>query len=355
MSASECLVTVGVDSHGEVHVAAAVDQLGRLLATTTVPTTTHGYRQLLAWARGLGEVERFGVEGTGAFAAGLLRFLHANGQVVLEVDRPDRSLRRRRGKSDPVDAEAAARSVLSQAAQGTPKSRDGKVEMIRALRVARRSAVKARTQAANQLHDLVVSAPEPLRAQVRSLAIQALVRQAARFRPGALSTPVAATKLAMRELARRWLALDAEVGRLDAELDRLVAQAAPALIELLGVGTDVAGALLVAAGDNPQRLRSEASFARLCGVAPLEASSGKTVRHRLDRGGDRQANNALWRIVMVRLAWDPRTRQYAARRTKQGRSTAEIIRCLKRYVAREVYQCLITVRVARPGQPGLDP
>jgi hypothetical protein len=186
------LVTVGVDSHGEVHVAAAVDQLGRLLATTT---TTRGYRQLLTWARGLGQVQRFGVEGTGAFAAGLLRFLHAHGQVVLEVDRPDRSMRRRRGKSDPVDAEAAARAVLSKAAQGVPKARDGKVEMIRALRVARRSTVKARPQAANQLHDLVVSAPEPLRAQVRSLAIDGLVTRAAGFRPGTLATPVAATKL----------------------------------------------------------------------------------------------------------------------------------------------------------------
>jgi transposase len=347
------LVTVGVDSHGEVHVAVAVDQLGRLLATTSVPTTTRGYRQLLAWARRLGQVQRFGVEGTGAFAAGLLRFLHANGQVVLEVDRPDRSSRRRRGKSDPIDAEAAARAVLAGVALGTPKARDGKVEMIRALRVARRSALKARTQAANQLHDLVVSAPEPLRAQVRSLAIEALVTRAAGFRPGALATPLAATKLAMRELARRWLTLDAEIRRLDAELDRLVAQAAPRLTALLGVGTDVAGALLVAAGDNPQRLRSEASFARLCGVAPLAASSGKTVRHRLDRGGDRQANNALWRIVMVRLAWDARTREYAARSTRQGRLTAETMRCLKRYVAREVYHCLTTADVAGPRQRDL--
>jgi transposase len=309
-------------------VAAAVDQLGRLLATTSVPTTTRGYRQLLAWSRKLGQVERFGVEGTGAFAAGLLRFLPANGQVVIEVDRPDRSTRRRRGKSDPIDAEAAARAVLPKAAQGLPKARDGKVEIVRALRVARRSAVKARTQAANQLHDLVVSAPEPLRAQVRSLATEALVRRAAGFRLGLVSTPAAAAKPAMRELARRWLVLDAEVGRLDAELDRLVAQAAPGLLALLGGGTDVAGALLVAAGDNPQRLRSEASFARLCGVAPLAASSGKTVRHRLDGGGDRQANNGLWRIVLVRLAWDPRTRDYLARRTRQGKSKKEVMRCL---------------------------
>jgi transposase len=340
MPASDCLVTVGVDSHGDVHVAAAVDQLGRLVATTTLPTTTRGYRQMLSWARGLGQVQRFGVEGTGAFAAGLLRFLQANGQVVLEVDRPDRSTRRRRGKSDPVDAEAAARAVLSRSALGTPKARNGKVEMIRALRVARRSAIKARTQAANQLHDLVVAAPEPVRAQLRGLAIEALVKRAAGFRPGTLSTPVAATKLAMRELARRWLTLDAEIGRLDTELDRLVGQTAPQLTALVGVGTDVAGALLVAAGDNPQRLGSEASFARLCGVAPLEASSGKTVRHRLNRGGDRQANNALWRIVLVRLAWDPRTRDYLARRTKQGKSKKEIMRCLKRYVARKVFALL---------------
>ncbi len=213
--------------------------------------------------------------------------------------------------------------------------------MIRVLRVARRSAIRARTQAINQLHALVTTAPEGLRGRLRNLSAADLVLSAARLRPGALDSPVAATKLAMREIAQRYLALAAEVDRLDARLDELVPAAAPKLVRLLGVGTEVAGQILVTAGDNPERLRSESSFAHLCGVAPLPASSGKTVRHRLNRGGDRQANQALWRIVLVRLSCEPRTKAYAARRRAEGLSGAEIMRCLKRYVAKEVYRCLV--------------
>jgi transposase len=319
-------VTVGVDSHKDVHVAAAVDQVGRVLGTTWVPTTTQGSAQLLRWATRLGQVQRFGIEGTGSFAAGLSRWLQQQGYQVVEVNRPNRQTRRRRGKSDPVDAEAAARAVLAGEATTTPKAANGTVEMLRVLRVARRSAIKARGQAANQLHSLLVTAPDQLRHQLRGLPLARLV------------DPQAATKFALRELARRYQFLTAELDRLDAELAALAPKAAPRLLARRGVGAQVAGALLVVAGDNPGRLRSEAAFSMLCGSSPLEASSGKTVRHRLNRGGDREANNALWTIAMTRLSCDERTQRYLARRTAEGKSKREIIRCLKRYIAREIYR-----------------
>ena len=257
----------------------------------------------------------------------MTRWLQDRGYQVIEVNRPNRQVRRRRGKSDPVDAEAAARAVLAGQATVAAKTADGAVEMLRVLRVARRSAVKAHTQAANQLASLVVTAPELLRQQLRPLGPGQLVRTAAGLRPGPLATPTAAAKLALRELARRAQCLSAEIRRLDAELARLTRTAAPGLLARRGVGAEVAGALLVVAGDNPQRLRSEAAFSMLCGASPLPASSGRTVRHRLNRGGDRQANNALWRIVLVRMSCDARTRSYVARRTAEGKSKREIIRC----------------------------
>ena len=331
-------VTVGVDSHKDVHVAAAIDQIGRILATTQVATTLRGYAQLERWACELGRVERFGIEGTGSYAAGLARWLTSRGRQVVEVNRPNRHKRRRRGKSDPVDAEAAARAALAGDDTATPKAATGAVEMLRALRVARRSAVKARSQAANQLDSLVVTAPDQLRAQLRQLPAARLVEVAAALRPGELNSPLAAVKLALRELARRHQALSAEIDRLDAHIGKLTSTTAPELLARRGVGAQVATALLVAAGDNPTRLASEAAFAALCGASPIEASSGKTVRHRLNRGGDRQANNALWTIVVTRMAYDERTRRYVERRTTEGKSKKEIIRCLKRYVAREVYR-----------------
>ena len=333
-------VTVGVDTHGEVHVACALDQLGRHLATLEVATTLRGYRELLAWAQRLGEVQGFGVEGTGCYGAGLARFLSAHGQVVLEVNRPDRQARRRRGKSDPVDAEAAARAVLAGQATAIPKAGDHLVEMVRCLRVARASAAKARTQAANALRALVVTAPAELRELLRELPAGRLASTAARLRPGPIVTTAAATKLALRQLGQRYQALEAELAAVDAELDRLTALAAPGLRRLCGIGPEIAGALLVASGDNPERLHSEAAFAMLCGASPIPASSGKTVRHRLNRGGNRQANTALYRIVVVRLRWHQPTRDYMARRTKEGLSKREIIRCLKRYLAREVFAAL---------------
>jgi transposase len=330
-------VTGGADTHRDFHVAAVVDTAGRVLGTAEFPASRSGYRQMLAWMRRYGALVRVGVEGTGAWGAGLARHLQGEGVVVVEVDRPNRQVRRRRGKSDTTDAEAAARAALNGEATGLAKARDGQVESVRVLRLARRSALKARTQAANQLHAVIVTAPEPLRTQLRGLTLHQLAARATRFRPGAATDPTEATKTALRSIARRWLHLGEEIDDLDAVLDPLVADIAPDLVACHGVGTDTAGALLVAAGDNPDRLRTEAAFAALCGVSPEDASSGLQQRHRLNRGGDRTANQALWRIVLVRMATDPTTRAYVARRTAEGRTKKEIIRCLKRYVARELY------------------
>jgi transposase len=342
-------VTGGVDTHGETHHAAVIDQVGRQLADREFPATPAGYRALLGWLRGHGFLERVGVEGTGAFGAGLARQLRAEGVTLVEVDRPDRKTRRAQGKSDPIDAYAAARAALNGAATGTPKTRDGRVESIRVLRVARRGAVKARTQAMNQLKGLIITAPDDLREALRGLSPGTLIATCTRLRRGAhspdlaaLTDPSAATKTTLRHLARRHQQLSQEITELDAEILPLVAAAAPALLALPGVGPEVAGQLLATAGDNPSRLRSEAAFAHLCGVAPLPASSGRTDRHRLNRGGDRAANNALHVIVLCRLRYEPRTQQYMARRTAQGLSKKEIIRCLKRYVIRDIYRALPT-------------
>ena len=333
-------VVGGVDTHGKVHVAGAVDETGRILGTEVFPATQKGYSALLGWLRGHGTLERVGVEGTGAFGAGLARYLAEQGVDVVEVNRPNRQARRRRGKSDPADAEAAARAALNGEASGTPKSGGGLVESVRVLRVARRSAMKARTQAANQLHALIVTAPEQLRSRLRNLDTDTMVGVCSRYRPGDVARPEEATKTALRVLAQRHLDLSEEIDTLDTQIRQLCALANPALLGTQGVGPEVAATLLVTAGDNPERMRSEASFAALCGVSPVPASSGKITRHRLNRGGDRQANNALWRIVMVRMQRDPRTQDYIARRTAEGKSKPEIMRCLKRHIAREVFTLL---------------
>jgi transposase len=244
-------ITVGVDTHAEVHVAVATDSFGRRLDAISVPTTPAGYAELLGWARRLGQIEGWGIEGTGSFGAGLTRFLHRHGQVVVEVNRPDRAARRRRGKSDPLDAEAAARTV--QAHQGSvPKAGDGQVEMIRSLRVARATAMKARTQAINALKGLLVTAPAELREQLRGLSTVRLVRTTAALELGPVTTPAAAATLGLRTLARRDQALSAELAVLDAELDQLTHAAAPKLVARFGVGSDSAGARLVGAGDTPR-------------------------------------------------------------------------------------------------------
>src|ERR687886_1199433 len=350
---SEAAVTIGVDTHAEGHVAVALDHLGRRLGTCTVPTTEPGYAGFLRWASQLGEIHTIGMEGTGSYGAGLSRWLRARGLTVVEVERPKRQARYGRGKSDPIDAELAARAVQAGTALGQPKTGVGLVEMIRALSVARRSAVKARTQAANQLRALLVTAPEPLRHQLRRLSLAQLVSTAAAFRPTTpLASPLAATKLALRSMARRHQQLSAEIEALDHHLADLVARAAPTLLAAKGMGTHTAAALLLAAGDNPERLRTEAAFAHLCGVAPIPASSGKTNRHRLHRGGDRAANTALHTIALSRMAWHEPTRAYVARRTAEGLSNPEIIRCLKRFIAREVYRLLVASTASPPRSTG---
>jgi transposase len=335
-------VVLGVDTHLDFHVAVALDELGRRLGDLSVPTTAKGYQSLVSWAERFGRVRSAGLEGTGSYGAGLAQHLRAKGVEVLEVERPKRRHLIRKGKSDPIDAEAAARAVLAGEAAGEPKSGDGRVESIRTLRAVRRSAVKARTQAANQLRGLVVTAPEGLRGRLRGLSTKVLASTAARFRPGDRpNSPEEATRFALRSAARRYQSLSEEIAELDAQLARLVVEVAPDLVALPGVGTDHAATLLMVAGDNPERLRSEASFASLCGVSPVEASSGKVVRHRLNRGGNRDANRALHLICVVRMRIDERTRRYVARRTAEGKSRREVMRCRKRYVAREVHHILL--------------
>ncbi len=352
-------VTLGIDTHADTHVAAVIDPLGRHLGQATFDTTVSGFKALLAWANEFGPITLAGVEGTGAYGAGLARFLTAEDIVVVEVDRPDRKTRRDQGKSDPIDAYAAARAAASGRASGTPKTRTGDVESVRVLRVARTGAVRARAKALTQLKSLIVTAPDALRAQLDSLDGTRLATTCARLRPtrdeaptpspfakraprpGRLVDPTAATKRALASIAGRVQDLDAEIAELDDDLEALLAPIAPTLLALQGVGLDVAGQLLVTAGDNPERIHNEAAFAHLCGVAPIPASSGKNSNNfRLNRGGDRAANAALYRIVMCRLRWDPATRAYVEHRTKQGKSKKNIIRCLKRYIAREVYAAI---------------
>jgi transposase len=337
------IVIGGVDTHSRTHHAAVLDTQGRLLGDREFPADRDGYRQLLCWLGRHGQVGGVGVEGTGSYGAGLARYLGDQQVRVVEVDRPDRRIRRQRGRSDPIDAEAAARAVLAGTATAAPKRRDGIVEAIRVLRTARRGASKARTAAINQLKALLVTAPAPVREALDDLSTSALIATCAKFRPEetGLADPLYASKAALQAIARRIQLLEAEIGLADQRLATLVGRAAPRLLQLLAIGNDHAGQLLVTAGQHPERLRGEAAFAHLCGVAPIPASSGKTHRHRLHRGGDRDANRALHLAVVVRMRFCPRTRAYVERRTKEGLSKPEIMRCIKRYLAREVYHALV--------------
>lgn len=339
---SDLDVIGGVDTHKDTHTAAAIDPAGRLLGTAQYPATPAGYAALLAWLNHFGRVVLIGVEGTGVYGAGLSRYLRTHGVDLVEVDRPDRKARRSQGKSDPVDAEAAARAALAKRATGIPKQRDGRVEALRNLRVARRSAVLQRADVQRQLQCLVITAPEPLRSELRPLAVAGLIHHVveASVDERHIDDPAVAAMLALQILANRHRQLTAELKMLDRLIAPLVERISPQLCAVNGIGPDIAGQLLVTAGDNPDRLHTESAFAMLCGVAPLQASSSRTSRHRLNRGGDRQANAALYRVVLCRLRWDERTRAYAERRKKEGMSSKEIIRCLKRYVAREVYAIL---------------
>lgn len=334
-------ITVGVDTHTDTHTATVCDQLGRILATATFDTTPAGYRRLLVWAKRRGQISSFGIEGTGSYGLGLARFIAREGIEVNEVNRTNRQHRRRRGKSDPADSEAAARSVLAGDSTGTPKDHTGGVEAIRVLNIARRSAVKAKTQAANQVRDLVVTAPDDIRSELRGLRTPRRMKHCARWRPGEPLDARSATRVAIHQLAQRWMALDAEAKQLEAHMRRLLDELVPSLMAEVGVSTMNAANLVIAAGQNPERLRSEASFAALCGTSPVEASSGKHQRHRINHGGNRQANSALHIAVLIRARRCEETRAYIARRTEEGRTQREIWRCIKRALARRFHRLLV--------------
>src|SRR6266568_7916880 len=336
-------VVAGVDAHTDEHHLAVVDLQGRLLGAAAFPTTAEGYSRLIGWLRGQGEIERVGVESTGAYAAGLVRALLANAIRVVEVNQPHPHARQRLGKSDPVDAELPARAALSGQATALPKQTSGIVEAIRQLGVARARALKALTAALQQLDDLLITAPEALRSELRrGRTLKARAALCLHLRPDSerLHEPAQAAKLALRSLARRARQLEREIAELDQQLERLVTLAAPRTLQLFAVGTQSASQLLVTAGQNIERLRSEAAFARICGAAPIPASSGRTTRHRLDYGGDRQANRALHMIAVCRLRYCERTRAYATTRTADGLNKRDILRCLKRYIARETFHTL---------------
>ncbi|MGM8228114.1 IS110 family transposase [Cellvibrio sp. ARAG 10.3] len=332
-------VILGVDTHLDVHVAATINQSGNLLGTWCVSVNSHGYADLLHWATTFGKLTRAGIEGTGTYGAALYRFLASQGVVVIEVNRPDRSKRRMQGKSDPLDAENAARAVLAGTATAIPKNQSGACEEIRMVAVARRSAVKAKTQAMNQIRALLVSAPQEVRERLwrtkpyecakACISVRSLGRSSLLYTYGNV------------KLAKRWMTLAEELDHLDKSLDMLTQEHCKSLRSRMGIGPYAAATLVTVAGDNPERLKNESALAALCGVNPLPASSGKTVRHRLSRGGNRAANNALWTITLVRARSDPRTRQYVARWTTEGLTTKEIYRCLKRYIAREVYPLIL--------------
>jgi transposase len=334
-------VILGVDTHLDSHVGVVISATGTLLGTLSVPADTTGHLRLLAWTSSFGNLRRAGVEGTGTYGAGLTRVLRDHDIEVLEVNRPDRAVRRSRGKSDPTDAESAARAVLAGKVTAVPKEQSGAAESMRAVSVARRSAVKARTQAINQLRALLVTAPQEIRERLLKTKASDCVAHCVRLRSLGNSTVLQTLTVTLRLLAKRYQTLSEELKTLDSMLENLTQKHAKRLREQFGIGPQTAAVLIATAGDNPERLKSEAALAALCGTSPLQASSGKTVRHRLNRGGDRAANNALWTIAMVRMRSDPRTRQYVERRTREGKSNKEIHRCLKRYLVRELYPYIL--------------
>jgi transposase len=338
-------IIIGIDTHKEAHAAVAINGLGARLGAMTLLASSRGYHEMESWAQSLGPVRAFGIEGTGSYGAGLARFLQERGHNVIEVNRPNRQIRHQHGKNDPLDAENAARAVLSGQARAAPKSGTSSVEMIRHLKVARDTAVKSRTQAMVTLKTIIVNAPAALRESLDGLTGKmTLIRHLAALRPGAMTSPTASAKATLRALARRWLMLDAEIKSHDADLDTLTTACAPTLKEAHGMSTGTAAEMLILVGDNPERIRSEAAFAKLCGACPIPASSGKTSRHRLNRGGHRQANADLYRVVIIRMRSHPPTLDYVRRRTAEGKGKMEIIRCLKRFVAREIFGYLCRAR-----------
>lgn len=331
-------IVIGVDTHKFIHVAAVMDSIGGILASLTIATDTHGFRQLLDWGSSYGKIIAFGIEGTGSYGAGLASFIRRQGHKVIEVSRPDRRLRRLNGKSDTLDAENAARAVLAGFATAIPKSADGTVEMIRQLKIAHDTAVSNRSAAMVTLKAMLVHAPEPLRAEMAWKTQRMIARHLASLRPRSLETPEDSIRYTLRSIARRWLALDQEIKELVGMIDSLVMRQAPQLLDAFGVGIDTAAEILIVAGDNPERIKSEAAFAKLAGISPVPTGSGATSgKHRINHGGHRQLNAAIYRTVIVRMQHHEPTKAYVSRRTTEGKSKRDIVRCLKRYVIREVY------------------
>jgi transposase len=334
----------GVDTHKDTHHAAAIDHLGRHLDDREFPATSTGYHRLLAWLNGFGPLQRVGVEGTGSYGAALTRHLTTHHITVIEVNRPDRAARRRTGKSDPADAYAAALAVLSDRATATPKNHTGTIEAIRVLHLTRAGLVKARTAAKNTLHNLIITADPDLREHLHGLTparhLQACLTLHAD--PAALADPATATRYAVRALATRILAFTTEIRTYDTHLQTLITATAPTLLTLHGVRPLTPAQQLITAGENPHRLSSDAAFAALTGTSPVLASSGRTDRHRLNRGGDRHANAALHQIIVVRMKSHQPTRDYITKRTNDKLPKKHIMRCLKRYLAREIYRALRT-------------
>jgi transposase len=335
-------VVGGVDTHKDLHVAAVVDEQDHIRGTQCFATTRQGYRQMLAWMRSFGDVQRIGIESTGSYGAGLLRFMQGAGIEVLEVTTPDRHDRRRRGKNDDLDSQNAAHAAFAGNRTVTPRSRDGMVESLRVLTVCRKTAVAARRVALQIIQTTIVCAPDGLRDTLRSMTRMQLVRTLAAWRPDltAYRDVEAAYRISLKSLARRYLELHDEIADLDVMIGSIVDDLAPELIARNSIGHTGAAQLLLTAGDNPERLQSEASFAALCGVSPVPASSGKTIRHRLNRGGDRAANSALHIVAIGRLRTDPATKAYVQKRIAGGHSKLDAIRSLKRYIAREVFQII---------------
>jgi transposase len=335
-------ITVGVDTHKNAHVAVALDQVGGLIEHAAFPADRAGYTRLEQWALGLGERVEFGIEGTGSYGAGLTSALRRRGHRVIEVNRPARQVRHLRGKDDTIDAETAARAALSGAATAVPKNADGTVEMIRQVKIAKDTATKSRSQAIITLKTVLVNAPGELREELEPLADKQLIEQCRKLRYESMDRPLDSARYTLRALADRYHALDQEARRHDRVLATLTERAAPTLTSLFGVGEDSAAELLLVVGDNPERITNSAALAKLCGACPIPASSGKTTRHRLNRGGHRQANAALHRILIVRMRFHEPTITYVTRRTAEGKTKKETMRCLKRYLIREIYQEIVS-------------
>jgi len=334
-------VVIGVDTHVETHTAAVVDaRTGAVLDEATVPTTPQGYRDLVDLADAHSSLRVWAIEGTGGHGAGLARHLDRGEEVVLELDRPERAKRRHGAKSDPLDAVRAAREALSRPRLGTPRA-GGDRQALSVLLAARRSAVEASTVAQRQLFSLVIAAPEHLRARLRGRKLPEMVKVAARLRvqPG-WDTESATTAATLRTLARRTQALTVEAAELEKQILAIVRSWRPDLLNEFGVGPIVAATVLCA-WSHPGRVRSEAAFAMLAGAAPIPANSGQvTTRYRLNRYGDRQLNRALNTIALSRQRYHAPTKAYIERRTSDGKTPREIRRCLKRYIARDLFRLL---------------